>query len=316
VTEDRVRPRPFLKWAGGKRQLLPFLRRFCPAQFGTYYEPFLGSGALFFDLTRRGLLQGRRAVLIDRNADLIGCYLRVRDQVDRVVAVLADLAAGHRRAPKRHYYAIRDGRFNPLRRAIWGPRGPDPARYTAELAAMLVYLNRTGYNGLFRLNRAGEFNVPMGRYRRPRICDAPTLVSASRALAAPGVELRHASFDCVLDEAQAGDFLYFDPPYAPLSPTASFTAYTAGGFSAADHARLHQVVVELARRGCRVLLTNSSAPLVRRLYEQDAEARRAGLRTFTVAARRAINSNAAGRGGVTELLVSNVDPAELSGRRP
>lgn len=302
-------PRPFLKWAGGKRQLLPTLRRFLPDRFGTYFEPFLGSGALFFDLAARGGLRDRRAVLLDRNGDLMGCYLMVRDRVAEVIAALTALAAGHGRAPRRHYYEVRDRRFNPLRRAICGDSGLDPARYSPALAAMFIYLNRTGYNGLFRLNRAGDFNVPQGRYRRPRIVDAANLVRVAEALAAPGVDLRHGSFEMVLDEAQPGDFLYFDPPYAPLSSTASFTAYTAGGFSRDDHHRLQAVVVELARRGCSVLLSNSSAPLVARLYQDDPTARRAGLQVFAVPARRAINANAARRGLVTEYLVTNLHPA-------
>src|SRR5918994_1733557 len=161
-------PRPFLKWAGGKRQLLPELRRFYSAENNTYFEPFLGSGAVFFDLWRSGLLDRSRVVLSDGNADLIGCYLRVRDNTDAVQGALEQLAKGHAQAGRQHYYQVRNERFNPGRRA-WRDRSGAAADYPPELAAMLIYLNRTGYNGLFRLNASGDFNVPAGAYERPNI---------------------------------------------------------------------------------------------------------------------------------------------------
>ena len=154
--------RPFLKWAGGKRQLLPELRRFYPRAFGTYFEPFLGSGAVFFDLYASGLLVDRPAILTDTNPDVVGCYLAVRNDVDQVIGHLEALAAGHSRAGADHYYEVRESRFNPWRQRLFAePRGDQGLPpYPAELAAMLIYLNRTGYNGLFRLNRRGAFNVP------------------------------------------------------------------------------------------------------------------------------------------------------------
>jgi len=176
--------RPFLKWAGGKRQLLPELRRFYPARFGTYHEPFLGSGAVFFDLAARGDAPGHPAVLTDENPDLIGCYLRVRDSVQDVVAALQRLARGHARGGVDHYLRVRDHRFNPERRA-WRDRGARLDAYGPDLAAMFIYLNRTGYNGLYRVNRSGDFNVPPGRYVRPRIVDEDLLMDVAAALAAP-----------------------------------------------------------------------------------------------------------------------------------
>ena len=169
-----VRLRPFLKWVGGKRQLLPVLRRFYPDPMGRYFEPFVGSGAVFFDLVSNGHLNGHGAVLSDDNADLIACYRRVRRSVDEVATALEGLAADHSARGRECYMQVRDGQFNPMR-AAWRERGADLDDYPADLAAMLIYLNRTGYNGLFRLNASGEFNVPPGRYDSPKVIDRPLL---------------------------------------------------------------------------------------------------------------------------------------------
>ncbi|HSL21525.1 MAG TPA: Dam family site-specific DNA-(adenine-N6)-methyltransferase [Vicinamibacterales bacterium] len=288
--------KPFLKWAGGKRQLLPVLREFYPRSFDAYLEPFVGSGAVFFDLRGRGLLDGHEVLLADSSRDLIDCYIAVRDHVAALIAELEALQAGHRAGGASHYYAVRDEQFNTLRRR--------PGRPIVPLAARLIYLNRTGYNGLFRVNAAGDFNVPVGRYKRPVICDAANLRAASAALA--GVRLECAAFSESLRSARANDFVYLDPPYAPLSRTASFTAYTAAGFGGPAQEALRSVVVELAARGVRVLLSNSAADEVRRLYADDARAREAGLRAHRVAARRAINSAATRRGPVWEYVITNV----------
>jgi DNA adenine methylase len=308
----RVTLRPFLKWVGGKRQLLPVLRRFYPESIGAYYEPFLGSGAVFFDLAARGALNGHGAVLSDDNPDLIGCYRRIRTSLDDVVAHLEELARDHALRGRECYMQVRDQRFNPLR-AAWRHSGADPDTYSAELAAMLIYLNRTGYNGLFRVNASGEFNVPPGRYDRPRIVDRALLLRAAGALSAGNVRLERAGFDRVLDVAAPGDFVYFDPPYAPLTRTANFRGYTGRGFSDQDQEALQRVVIALAGRGVHVLLSNSTAPSVSALYENNSAAASAGLRAVRVPARRAINSNAARRGAVAELVVSNVEPRPAAG---
>ncbi len=297
--------RPLLKWAGGKRQILPRLRPFYPATFGTYFEPFVGSGAVFFDLWNEGRLASRRVVLVDDNIDLIGCYRAVREDVEAVIRALETLADGHAAGGAAHYYAVRDGRFNPAREKIRA--SADPAgEYGTVLAAMLIYLNRTGYNGLFRLNSRGGFNVPVGRYVRPAICDAANLRSVSRILQTPGVALRRGGFAEVEKQAQAGDFLYFDPPYAPVSATARFTSYTPSGFSPADQQRLHRLVLDLARRGCHVLVSNSTAPEIVGLYELLPETRVSGLRAHRIPARRAINSRADRRHAIDEYLLTNV----------
>ena len=211
--------RPLLKWVGGKRQLLTALRPHYPQAFGRYIEPFFGSGAVFFDLFDSGRVDGHEVVLIDQNADLIGCYEMVRDEPDAVSGVLEQLADGHARGGKTHFYEVRDRQFNPEREARRLADGR--VAYTPALAAMLIYLNRTGFNGLFRVNARGAFNVPAGKYVRPRIADRERVQAVSTALRAPGVCLRYGSFTEALTMAEAGDFLYLDPPYAPLSPTAT-----------------------------------------------------------------------------------------------
>jgi DNA adenine methylase len=293
--------RPLLKWAGGKRQLLPALRPYYPATFDRYVEPFLGSGAVFFDLLNAGHLEGRAVALVDMNQDLIGCYRRVRDDADGVIAALSSLEEEHRRHGAACYYEVRDRRFNPARAAL-GDRAA--VAYTAPLAAMLLYLNRTGFNGLFRLNRRGAYNVPVGRYVDPAICDPANIRAVARALGAAGVSLDCGPFDRTLARARRGDFIYCDPPYAPLSRTSSFAGYTAAGFTAADQGRLQDAVVEAAGRGAVVLVSNSSAPEIEEGYSTRA-ARGAGLAVRRVAARRAINSRATRRGPVDELIISN-----------
>jgi DNA adenine methylase len=292
-----------LKWVGSKRQLLPRLRPFYAPAFNRYIEPFFGSGAVFFDLQESGRLVGHEAILMDSNPDLIGCYTQVRDDCDAVVRELDMLAAGYARDGRAHYYDVRDHRFNPMRDANRLADGG--IAYTPELAAMFIYLNRTGFNGLFRVNRLGSFNVPAGRYDRPRICDEVRVRRAAAALAAPGVSLRLASFAIVGTLASGGDFLYFDPPYAPVTRTANFTSYTSQPFGAEAQRMLQHLVVELAGRGCHVLLSNSTAREITALYTARS-VREAGLRTLRVPARRSINRDASRRGPVAEYLVTNV----------
>ena len=302
--DPTIRVRPLLKWAGGKGQLLPEIRRFYPDRFGGYIEPFFGSGAVFFDLHRLGRLENRDVVLIDSNADLMGCYESVRDEPDAVNDALSSLAAAHTRRGSAHYYHVRDFLFNPLREACRTADGR--IAYTPALAAMFIYLNRTGFNGLFRVNARGGFNVPAGRYLRPSIADPVRLRQASAALSGPRVRLVWGSFEELRALARRGDFLYIDPPYAPISRTSSFTAYTQSRFDLPEQRRLQQLVVALARRGCQVLLSNSTAAEIGALYDTNREARASGLRALRVPARRAINSNAARRGPVEEFLITNI----------
>jgi DNA adenine methylase len=272
---DAQPARPFLKWAGGKTQLLDQLRPLLPARHGTYFEPCLGGAALFFALGAMGL---GRAVLTDVNEELIGCYCAVRDHVDLVI----DALGRHEYTPD-HYYRVRD-----LRPAALSPH---------ERAARTIYLNKTGYNGLYRVNRSGGFNVPIGRYRNPLFCDPPNLRACSNAL--QGVDLRVRPFEAVLEDAKARDFVYFDPPYVPVSATSDFTSYVPGGFGMDHQRRLADVFSRLAAQGVHVMLSNSDTPEVRALYD--------GFRFDVVLASRHINSNAGRRGKVGEVVVRNFD---------
>lgn len=301
---DATSVKPLLKWAGGKRQLLPELRRFYPTEFGAYLEPFFGSGAVFFDLHRRGLLDGHPVVLIDSNADLIGCYETVRDHTDAVADALDTLAARHAADSQSHYYRVRDEQFNPEREARRD--GGGRIDYTPELAAMLIYLNRTGFNGLFRVNARGAFNVPAGRYERPHIADRLRLRDVAWALGRPNVRLVWGSFRDAEAMAQPGDFLYFDPPYAPLTRTSAFTGYTHPRFGTAEQHALQEMTVRLSAKSCHVLLSNSTAEEIRGLYDENPSAVAAGLRAYRVPARRAINSKAGRRGVVDEYVITNL----------
>jgi len=264
-------PAPLLKWAGGKRQLVEVITASLPEAIDTYYEPFVGGGAIFFALAAERRF--RRAVLSDQNSELIETYVAVRDDVDAVLGELSLLPHS-----EEDYYRIR----------------ASAPRKAARRAARMIYLNRTGYNGLYRVNRSGQFNVPFGRYVAPNICDEGRLRAVARALT--GVELLVTDFDHVEDTARRGDAVYFDPPYAPVSPTARFAEYHHVPFDAAAHARLAQVFGSLCRRGVATLLSNSDVALTRDLF--------GAFSIRSVPARRSINSKADARGPVSEILVS------------
>jgi DNA adenine methylase len=306
--------KPLLKWAGGKRQLLPVLAEHYPPTFSRYIEPFVGSGAVFFDLLNAGRLARSEILLCDVNPDLIGCYWMVRDQTDDVIRELKTLATEYRRSGSECYYEVRDRRFNPARADLQSQSSTQKeaaARYTPELAAMLIFLNRTGFNGLFRLNRRGGFNVPAGRYTDPRICDERHIHAVANALGQPRVSVALSPFDETLASSKRGDFVYCDPPYAPLSRTSNFAHYTAGGFTTFDQWRLQQAVIGACKRGARVVVSNSSAAEIMKAYTT-LDAQKVQLKISHVPARRAINSRASSRGPVDELIISNV----LDGVRP
>jgi DNA adenine methylase len=266
--------RPVLKWAGGKGRLLPELIVRLPEPFDTYHEPFIGGGALFYALTNRAKIG--RAYLSDANPALIDVYVALRDCVDEVVSAL-----------RKHVYN---------REYYYGTRALRPADLSLpERAARVIYLNKTCYNGLYRENRRGEFNVPFGRYVNPTICDEPNLRAVSRVL--QGVEIGQRHFSTILDYAQPDDFVYFDPPYHPLSPTANFTAYDRHGFGPDDQRQLRDVFAALGERRVRAMLSNSDTPLIRELY--------ADFHIEQVFAARAVNSKANGRGKVAEVIVRN-----------
>jgi DNA adenine methylase len=264
---------PIIKWVGGKTKLLPELLARMPPHYERYFEPFVGGAALFFRAAPR------RAVLADSNSDLIGLYTVIAGDVDAVIGKLELHRAAH---DSRHYYETR---------ARWND--PGAAWSAADRAAAFIYLNKTCFNGLWRVNRAGGFNVPIGRYTDPPICVPETLRAAQAALAR--ATLRCTDYRGAIEDAGRGDFIYFDPPYDPVTTTANFTSYTAGSFGPDDQRALADTARTLVARGCRVMLSNSDTPFVRSLYR--------GFRIDRVKCVRAINSNAARRGAVDEVIV-------------
>ena len=263
---------PFLKWAGGKGGLLSQYEPLLPSHKAVdrYVEPFLGGGAVFFRT------QYHPARLADINDAVINVYRVVRDQVEELIEVLEQHRNDHD-----YYYQVRD-------------LDPDEMGDVAR-AARFIYLNRTCYNGLYRVNSSGRFNVPFGRYKNPKFRNPEGLRAASEVLAS--VELMCEDFEASTADCGPGDFVYFDPPYDPLSATASFTKYARDGFDTAAQRRLAEVFAALADRGARVMLSNSDTPLIRELYDPSR------FEIHEIQARRAINSNPKGRGPVTELLV-------------
>lgn len=271
--------KPFLKWAGGKRQLLPQFEACFPAGFKRYIEPFVGGGAVFFYLWNTGKLP-REVFLFDNNEELINVYRMVRDKVDDLIRLLA---AHQERHDRDYYYRIRGLDRQNVRLAA------------EEKAARTVYLNKTCYNGLYRVNRRGQFNVPMGRYKNPQILSEKVLRAAHIAL--QGATIETLDFRKIINRAEPGDFFYFDPPYDPLSKTASFTAYTAGSFKDEDQQALAQVFGQLTAKGCLCMLSNSCTPFILELYKD--------FRIEMVQAKRAVNSDAKGRGIIPEVVVLN-----------
>ena len=266
------RLRPILKWAGGKRSLVPRILKELPARIDTYYEPFVGGAAVFLALAEERRF--RRAVITDQNAQLINLYSVVRDDVAGLLRALERLQD---QTSEAQYYEIR------------AKKGGS----AIQRAARLIYLNKTGYNGLYRVNSSGGFNVPYGRYKRPKIYDPPRLQAASRAL--QGVEIETADFERSCRRAKPGDAVYLDPPYLPLSKTSNFSAYHSQAFGLAEHERLAGVFSRLVERGICAVLSNSDTPQTRELYRP--------FKPAGVAVRRSINSIASRRGAVSELLV-------------
>ena len=266
---------PVIKWVGGKTKLLPELLARMPAQLGRYYEPFIGGAALFFRVAPRA-----RGAVRTSNPDLINLYRTLATNVGGVIRGLEKHRSAH---DEQHYYKTRT-RWND-RNESW------PA---AERAATFIYLNKTCFNGLWRVNRAGDFNVPIGRYTDPPICVPDALRAAQAALSR--ADLRCGDYRAAVAEAGRGDFAYFDPPYDPVTPTASFTSYTAGAFGQDQQRELADTARALVARGCRVMLSNSDTPFVRSLYR--------GFQIDRVKCSRAINSDAAKRGDVDEVIVT------------
>jgi DNA adenine methylase len=268
----RATARPFLKWAGGKRQLLPQYLRLLPTTYSRYFEPFLGGGALFFQQQAKG------SYLSDINHELIDCYQAIRDQVEQVIVELQK-----HKYDKDYFYSIRE-------------QDPTTLKLAAR-AARTIFLNRTGFNGLYRVNRSGRFNVPFGRYKNPTICDVDNLRLCSQSLRR--VKIRACDYVQACERTKAGDFVYFDPPYTPISASSDFTAYHPDGFPWQQQERLAQLVDRLTKKGVLVMLSNSNVPQLRVLYQN--------YQIDEVLAPRSINSNAGKRGKISEIVVRNFD---------
>ncbi|MCM3033670.1 DNA adenine methylase [Niallia sp. MER 6] len=269
---------PFLKWAGGKRQLLPEIKKYIPKKINTYYEPFIGAGAVLFDL------QPKKALINDINSELINTYKVIRDDVDNLLEEL-----------KKHineqdyFYEIRD-----LDRT---PKYKDLS--DVEKAARIIYLNKTCFNGLFRVNSQGQFNVPFGKYKNPQIVNEIVLRAVNHYLSNNEVTILNGDYETAVANATKGDFVYFDPPYDPVSDTSSFTGYSLDGFNRDAQIRLRDVFVELDKRGCKVLLSNSATDFIKDIYSD--------FNIEIVSASRNINSVASKRGKIDEVLVMNYE---------
>ncbi|HEX2471691.1 MAG TPA: DNA adenine methylase [Nitrososphaera sp.] len=274
----------FLKWAGGKLQLIEQFENLFPHNFRNYYEPFIGSGAVFFYVKSK--LKPNKVILSDTNEELINCFVVVRDKPSELVESLLKHRKKH---SKEYYYAVRSIKSDRLD--------------NVNRAARLIYLNKTCFNGLYRVNSEGQFNVPFGDYENPSIFDKNILFQASQLL--QDVHLQVMSFERVLDFADKDDFVYFDPPYIPVSKTSSFTRYSKSNFSVKEQKRLSEVFGLLDSRGCFVMLSNSDHALTRELY-RDYE-----KNTVIVRAKRMINSIGSRRGAINELVVTNYRNAKV-----
>ncbi|RSI13147.1 DNA adenine methylase [Streptococcus sanguinis] len=271
---------PFTKWTGGKRQLLGELRSYMPETYGRYFEPFVGGGALFFDLSPE------KAVINDFNEELINAYRQIKNNP----AELINLLIKHKENNSKDYYlelrsADRDGRIS---------------RMTGvERAARILYMLRVDFNGLYRVNSKNQFNVPYGRYKNPKIVDVDLLYQISEYLNENDIEILQTDFAEAVKDAQTDDFVYFDPPYIPLNETSSFTSYTHEGFSYEEQVRLRNTFKELTERGVYAMLSNSSSPLVEELYKD--------FNIYFVEAQRTNGAKSSSRGKISEIIVTNYD---------
>jgi len=268
-------PHPFLKWAGGKRQLISQMIKYFPKKFNKYIEPFVGGGAVFF------YLRPKFSIIIDINEELINCYKVIKNNVKELIELLKI-----HKNEKNYYYRVRAS-------------DRDKEKYNMlsniEKASRMIYLNRCCYNGLYRVNRKGQFNVPFGRYKNPNFCDEKNLLAVSKVL--ENVKIINGSFEICLDYAEEGDFVYFDPPYHPISKTSSFTSYTKENFGEDSQHKLFNVFKQLDKQGCRLMLSNSYNEYIQNLYKD--------YKIITLGARRAINCNAEKRGNISVLLIIN-----------
>ena len=270
---------PFLKWAGGKRQLIRKIQCFVPRKYRFYFEPFVGAGALLFEL------RPLTAFINDANEELINCYRVIKESPEELIAhVLSHPIT------KKYFYKLRSR-----------DRDPDFNHLSSvERASRIIFLNKTCYNGLFRVNSRGQFNVPFGKYSDPRIVDEVVIRAVSNYLNTANIQISSRDFESALSTAGLGDFIYLDPPYDPLSDTSSFTGYSLNGFNRDEQRRLKRMCDNLHRRGCKLLISNSATEFIRKLYSNKNR-----YTIVEVGANRSINSIGNSRGRVSELLIFN-----------
>ena len=273
-------PKPFVKWAGGKRQLITLLEGHLPKKFNTYFEPFLGGGALLFHLLNQS--PNLKCSISDLNSDLILAYITIRDKVEQLIESLEKHSGKYSADQREYYYSVRE----------LAPKNQ------IEKVSRLLFLNKTCFNGLYRVNSKGQFNVPLGRYTNPSIVNKENLISVSKILQSKNIAIRCQDFAAILDEAKKDDFVYFDPPYQPVSKTANFTSYTKCEFTYKDLERLADLCQKLDKKDCKVLLSNSNTKEVKKLFSSK-------WKVVEILANRAINSNSKKRTGHSELLIKN-----------
>lgn len=271
--------KPLLKWAGGKRQIVPDLLEHIPTSFDRYFEPFFGGGAFYFALFEQGLL--KESIISDINYDLYNFYKVVKERPEDLILSLKSLSFTN--TPE-SYYLARE-RFNSL----------NPNNDLVEKAALLIYLNRHCFNGLYRVNAKGKFNVPFGRYTNPYLPNRDHILSISESL--QDTNIMHQDFQNVEDQADSGDFVYFDPPYDPISATSNFTWYSDKEFGNDEQADLASLAKTLDRKQVYVMVSNSDTPLIRKLYSR--------FHISVISASRPINSKSSGRGKINELIITN-----------
>jgi len=276
-----VTPKPFVKWAGGKRQLIPILNQNIPESFGTYFEPFLGGGALLFHILTDKFSQ--KCSISDLNSDLVLAYTTIRDRIDSLIISLKNHEKNYQKDSESYFYSIRES--NP--------------RSEIEKTSRLIFLNRTCFNGLYRVNSKGKFNVPLGRYSNPNIVNEENIRAVSQILQSSRISIKCRDFEAVLRDAKKGDLVYFDPPYQPVSATANFTSYTTKNFTYDDLTRLAELCLKLDSRGCKVLLSNSDSKEVADIFVKNP------WNITRIKANRSINSNSNKRSGHFELLIKN-----------
>ena len=276
-----VEPKPFVKWAGGKRQLLPELEKNFPKQFGTYFEPFLGGGAVFFDLLAKR--PNLKCDVSDLNSDLVLAYITIRDKLGRLIESLEIHSKNYHKDSTGYYYEVRK----------------QEPKNQIEKVSRLLFLNKTCFNGLYRVNSKGKFNVPLGRYTNPNIVNRENLTAVSKFLQSEKIKISCRDFESILNDAKKGDFVYFDPPYQPVSDTANFTSYTHRDFTEDDLKRLDDLANQLNSKGCYVLLSNSNTKIVKKMFSSKK------WKVKEIAVNRAINSNSQKRTGHKEVLIKN-----------